>query len=107
MNFLAVEASGANSRVNGYPPLNPKREVTRMEPTRSLSPQQKNSLESTYSCFRGVRAFLESVEPHFQPDEKLMSQNLRELAKLCEEKLVAAFPDLLEWLYQWERGGVS
>ena len=23
---------------------------------------------------------LESVEPHFQPDEKLMSQNLRELA---------------------------
>jgi hypothetical protein len=54
-----------------------------------------------------VRAFLESVEPHFQPDEKLMSQNLRELAGLCEEKLVAAFPDLLEWLYQWERGGVS
>ena len=73
----------------------------------SLSAQQKNSLESTYSCFRGVRAFLESVEPHFQPDEKLTSQNLRELAGLCEQKLVAAFPDLLEWLYQWERGGAS
>src|SRR5713226_2367512 len=104
MNFLAVETNGASRCLNSGPPLNPTREVTRMEPTRSLSPQQKNSLESTYSCFRGVRAFLESVEPHFQPDEKLMSQNLRELAELCEGKLVEAFPDLLEWLYQWERG---
>jgi hypothetical protein len=69
----------------------------------SLSAQQRNSLESAYSCFRSVRAFLETVEPHFQPDEKLMSENLRELAKLCEEKLVSAFPDLIEWLYQWER----
>jgi hypothetical protein len=52
-----------------------------------------------------VRAFLESIEAKLQPDEKLMSQNLRELATLCEQKLVEAFPDLLEWLYQWERGG--
>jgi hypothetical protein len=74
----------------------------------SLSVQQRNSLESTYSCFRGMRAFLEPLEAKFQPDEKLMSQNLRELAELCEQKLVSAFPDLLEWLYQWEqRGGVS
>ena len=51
-----------------------------MQAPGTLSSQQKNSLESAYSCFRGVRTFLESVEPHFQPDEKLMSQNLRELA---------------------------
>jgi hypothetical protein len=72
----------------------------------TLSPKQRNALESAYSCFRGARAFLESIEAKLQPDEKLMSQNLRELAALCEEKLVEAFPDLLEWLYQWERGGV-
>ena len=79
-----------------------------MQAPGSLSAQQKNSLESAYSCFRGMRAFLESAEPYFQPDEKLMSQNLRELAELCERKLVESFPDLLEWLYQWERDrGVS
>jgi hypothetical protein len=72
----------------------------------TLSPQQRSALESAYSCFRGVRAFLASIEEKLQPDEKLTSQNLRELAELCEQKLVEAFPDLLEWLYQWERGGV-
>jgi hypothetical protein len=72
----------------------------------TLSPQQRSSLESAYSCFRGARAFLESIEGKLQVDEKLTSQNLRELADLCERKLVEAFPDLLEWLYQWERGGV-
>src|SRR5260370_19355768 len=36
----------------------------------SLSVQQKNSLESAYSCFRGVRAFLESTAAKIQPDEQ-------------------------------------
>lgn len=70
-----------------------------MQAPGSLSLQQRNALESAYSCFRGARAFLESIEIKLQPDEKLTSQNLRELADLCEQKLVEAFPDLLEWLY--------
>lgn len=73
----------------------------------SLSVQQRNSLESTYSCFRGMRAFLEPLEAKLQPDEKLISQNLRELAGLCERKLVEAFPELHTWLAEWTRGGVS
>jgi hypothetical protein len=76
-----------------------------MQAPSNLSPQQRSALESAYSCFRGVRAFLRPIEAKLQPDEKLTSQNLRELAELCEQKLVEAFPDLLEWLYQWERGG--
>lgn len=80
-----------------------------MQAPGSLSVQQRNSLESAYSCFKGVSAFLESVEGKLQADEKLTSQNLRELAGLCEHKLIEAFPDLLEWVYEWERdkrGGV-
>src|SRR6266403_5608365 len=106
MDFLAVEASGANSRVNGYPPLNPKREVTRMEPTRSLSAVQRDSLESAFTCFKGITAFLASLENHLQADERLTAGNLRDLAGVCEHKLVEAFPELLLWLADWTAGGV-
>lgn len=72
-----------------------------------LSLQQRSALESAYSCFRGARAFLESIEARLQADEKLTSQNLRELAALCEHKLVEVFPELHAWLVEWTRGGVQ
>ena len=68
-----------------------------------LSPEQKNALELTYTCFRGTTAFLESVEGNLQPDEKLIARNLRDLAGVCERKLAEAFPELLAWLREWER----
>jgi hypothetical protein len=34
-----------------------------------------------------------------------MSQNLRDLAGVCERKLLAAFPELHAWLAEWLRGG--
>ncbi len=74
-----------------------------MQASGSLSAVQRHSLESTYSCFKGVTAFLESVESKLQPEDKLIAGNLRELAGLCEHKLIEAFPELLEWAYEWER----
>lgn len=67
-----------------------------------LSPEQKHSLELTYTCFRGITAFLESIESNLQPDDRLMAGNLRDLARVCERKLAEGFPELLEWLGEWE-----
>jgi len=78
-----------------------------MQAPGSLSAEQRSSLESSYTFFKGVTAFLESIESKLPPDEKLMARNLRDLAGLCERKLVEAFPELLEWLREWEKRGVS
>ena len=76
-----------------------------MQAPRSLSAVQRDSLESTFVYFKGIAAFLESLESTLQPDETLMGTNLRELAGVCEYKLLEAFPELLEWLREWERHG--
>ncbi len=77
-----------------------------MQAPGSLSALQRNSLESTFSCLRGIASFLDSIESTpLQPDEKLIAGNLRDLAGVCQRKLVEAFPELLEWLREWERRG--
>jgi hypothetical protein len=82
------------------------------EPARILSAVQRDSLESAFSCFKGITAFLQSLENYLQADERLTAGNLRDLAGVCEHKLVEAFPDLLEWAIEQlpssatgERGG--
>jgi len=75
------------------------------EPVRSLSAVQRHSLESAYACFQGVTAFLESVEAKLPPDEKLIAENLRDLAGVCEHRLVESFPELHEWLAARTGGG--
>ncbi len=81
----------------------------------SLSAVQRDSLESAFTCFKGVTAFLASLENHLQADERLTAGNLRDLAGVCEHKLVEAFLELLEWAIEQlpserstsgERGGV-
>ena len=79
-----------------------------MQAPGSLSAVQRDSLESTYACFKGVTSFLESIEGKLQPDEKLIARNFRDLAGVCEGKLLEAFPELHTWLAEWEkRGGGS
>ena len=74
----------------------------------SLSAVHRDSLESAFTCFKGITPFLESIESKLDPDEKLIAGNLRDLAGVCERKLVEAFPELHQWLKEWEqRGGVS
>lgn len=72
----------------------------------TLSPRQRSALESSYTFFAGVTPFLESIEGKFPPDEKLIAANLRDLAGVCEHKLVEAFPELHAWLVDETRGGV-
>ena len=75
--------------------------------TATLSPQQRHALESTYTFFRGVTAFLESLDSAaLQLDDRLTVANLRELAASCEHKLLEGFPELHSWLAEWTRGGV-
>ncbi len=69
----------------------------------SLTPQQKNSLELAYTCLLGVAGFLASAEHNLEPEEKLVAANLGDLARVCQHRLVEAFPELLEWLREWER----
>jgi hypothetical protein len=69
-----------------------------MQAQGSLSVVQRHSLESTYACFKGVTAFLESIEKNLQPDEQLIAVSLRCLAGVCEGKLVEAFPELHAWV---------
>ena len=76
-----------------------------MQAPRSLSAVQRDSLESSFTLFRGVTAFLESLENQLQSDERLTAENLRDLAAVCERKLLGAFPDLMPWLMEWERRG--
>jgi hypothetical protein len=76
------------------------------EPARILSAVQRDALESAFTCFKGITAFLESLENHLQADDRLTAGNLRDLADLCEHKLVEAFPELLVWLADWTDGGV-
>jgi hypothetical protein len=69
-----------------------------MQVPRSLSPVQRDSLEASFICFRGITVFVESVESRLQPDERLTAENLRELAAMCERKLLEAFPDIIALL---------
>jgi hypothetical protein len=71
----------------------------------SLSVVQRDSLETSFTLFRGVTAFLESLENQLQSDERLTAESLRDLAELCERKLLVAFPDLMASLMEWERRG--
>jgi hypothetical protein len=73
-----------------------------MQAPGSLSALQRDSLESTFSCLRGIASFLDSILP---PDEKLIAGNLRDLAGECQRKLVEVFTELLEWLRELERRG--
>jgi hypothetical protein len=77
-----------------------------MQAQGSLSAVQRDSLESAFTFFKGITTFLESVETTLDPDEKLIAGNLRDLSGVCEHKLTEAFPELLEWLREWTRGGV-
>jgi len=78
-----------------------------MEPTRSLSAVQRDSLESVFTTLKAVSPFLQSIESRLlQPDEKLQAINLLDLADLSQRKLVEAFPELLLWLADWTDGGV-
>jgi hypothetical protein len=78
-----------------------------MQVPRGLSAVQCDSLEASFICFRGITTFLESVESKLQPDERLTAENLRELAAMCERKLLEAFPDIIAWLADWERRGAG
>jgi hypothetical protein len=78
-----------------------------MQVPRSLSAVQCDSLEAGFICFRGITAFLESVGSKLQPDERLTAENLRELAAMCERKLLQAFPDIIARLADWERRGAG
>jgi hypothetical protein len=85
-----------------------------MEPTRSLSPQQKEALEAVVTFLAAITPFLQSVEAsqvtylrQLPPEERLLAADLRDLAEVCKHRLTEAFPELLEWLREWERGGAS
>lgn len=76
-----------------------------MQAPGSLSAVQRGSLESAYTFFAGVRPFLQSIENKLGPDERLTAGNLRDLAGVCQHKLIEAFPELHTWLAEWTRGG--
>jgi hypothetical protein len=63
----------------------------------SLSAVQRHSLESACSCFKGVTAFLESIENGLESEDKFAAVGLRALAEVCERKLLEAFPELEAW----------
>jgi len=75
-----------------------------MQAPGSLSVQQRNSLELTFTTLKGVSAFLQSIES-LRADEKLQAVNLSDLADLSQSKLIEAFPELHTWLEEWKRGG--
>lgn len=78
-----------------------------MQAPGSLSAVQRDSLESVFTCLKGVATFLQTTENRLQPDERLIAGNLRDLAGVCEHRLIEAFPELHSWLTEWTRGGVS
>ncbi len=79
-----------------------------MSASPSLSQEQRNSLELTFTTLRGVSAFLQAFQSKlFRPDERLQAINLSDLADLSQRKLVEAFPELHTWLAEWTRGGVQ
>jgi len=79
-----------------------------MQAPSNLSPEQKHALESTYIFFSAAILFLQSIRGKLQPDEKLQSDNLRDLAGVCGRKVLPAFPEITEFLSQWEHpGGAS
>lgn len=79
-----------------------------MQAPRTLSPEQKHALEATYVFFSAAIPLLQSIEGRLLPDERLQAGNLRDLAGLTGRKLLLAFPEITEWLAEWERpGGVA
>jgi hypothetical protein len=76
-----------------------------MQAQSNLSPQQRSALESSYTFFAGAAPFLEFIESKLAPDEQLAVRNLRDLAGVCQYRLVEAFPELHTWLAEWTLGG--
>ena len=70
------------------------------------TPEQRQALESIYTFLKGLEVFLEVGQPALAAEDRLTAENLRDLAALCEHKLIEAFPDLLQWLADWTRDGV-
>jgi hypothetical protein len=75
-----------------------------MQASGSLPAVQRESLELTFTCLKGITAFLESIEDKFDPDEKFRAKTLGDLADVTARNLISAFPDLLEWLKAWKVG---
>ena len=79
-----------------------------MQAPSNLSPEQKHALESTYVLFSAVVPFLQCAESKLPPDDKLLAESLRDLAGVTGRKLLLAFPEITEWLAEWEHpGGVA
>ena len=76
-----------------------------MSANQTLSPQQRSALESTYIFLSGAIPFLAGIDSRVEADEKLIAANLRELGYVCQQKLLEAFPELLTWVVEWQRGG--
>jgi hypothetical protein len=79
-----------------------------MQAPHTLSPEQKHALEATYTLFSAVIPFLESAEGKLPADDKILAESLRDLAGVTGRKLLLAFPEIVEWLAEWEHpGGVA
>lgn len=70
-------------------------------PQTELTPEQRAALEAAYTALTGAIAFLEEIQGQLQRDNRITGDNLGELARMSRHKLIAGFPELLEW----QRGG--
>lgn len=68
-----------------------------MQAPSSLTPGQRHTLESTYSCLKALSAYLEDKIPRLQPFDQLHARNLFDWTVLAISRLVEHFPEVAEW----------
>ncbi len=64
------------------------------EPSGSLSPQQRATLESVYWLLRTTRPLLDTLCSKLAPTDRLQLQSILRLLLLNESRLVEHFPDI-------------
>lgn len=74
-----------------------------MQTFRSLSPEQRQALEATFVCLSAVNALLEEIQSQLEGDHRTISDHIGDLTRLARHKLIAGFPEIHEWLREWER----
>ena len=73
-----------------------------MQTKSSLSREQVASLQSTYTCLRGITVYLESHQPYTTEADQQAIQRLLDFSTLCLSRLVEYFSEVAE---REQRGG--
>jgi hypothetical protein len=71
--------------------------ISMQEPVSTLSQEQIQTLQSTYTCLRVIAPYVQALIPCLRGWDELHAKNMHNFAQLCLSKLVQHFPEVAEF----------